>query len=234
MDGNGRWAKERMLPRVEGHRAGAKTVRMVVEESRRLGIRFLTLFAFSSENWGRPEAEVNTLMGLFAAHLESELPLLLQHGIKLTAIGDRTRLPPNVTEPLRRTEAQTAHQSGMEVLLAVSYGSRDEITSAAQKIGRLVASGNLNPDDITSEHITQNLYAPHVPDPDLLIRTSNELRLSNFLLWQLAYSEIVVSPLRWPEFSKDEYFRCLQEYSNRDRRYGLTQEQVAAGVASAK
>jgi undecaprenyl diphosphate synthase len=226
MDGNGRWAKSKGLPRVEGHRAGAKTVRMVVEESRRLGVRFLTLFTFSAENWGRPQAEVEALMGLFAQYLESEIPLLKENGIRLRAIGDRSKLPVSVDEALCRCEHQTASQEKMQLILAVSYGARDEIVHAVKTIARKVEEGNLSPDEISQETVAQALYAPDVPDPDLLIRTSDENRISNFLLWQLAYSEIVVSDLFWPEFSKEEYRRCLQEFAGRSRRFGLTQEQL--------
>ncbi len=232
MDGNGRWAQARHLPRVEGHRAGAKTVRMVVEESRRLGIRYITLFAFSSENWGRPEGEVSALMKLFAHYLESELDLLLKNGIRLRAIGDLERLPPAVRESLRRNEERTKSEVGMDLILAVSYGSRQEITQAVRTIASRVKDGELEVEDITPETVRGALYAPDVPDPELLIRTSLENRISNFLLWQLAYSEIVVSPLYWPEFSKEEFARCLSDFSKRSRRFGLTKEQIEERKAS--
>jgi undecaprenyl diphosphate synthase len=225
MDGNGRWAKARHLPRIEGHRQGAKTVRLIVEESRRLGIRYLTLFAFSSENWGRPEAEVSALMGLFAQHLESEQDLLIRNDIRLRAIGDLGRLPAKVQDSLGRVMNKTLPCKGMDLLIAVSYGARDEITSAVRTIASEVKAGTLQPDEITKSTISAHLYAPDVPDPDLLIRTSNELRISNFLLWQLAYAEIVVSSLFWPEFGKDEFYRCLEVFGSRSRRFGLTQEQ---------
>jgi undecaprenyl diphosphate synthase len=227
MDGNGRWAKKRFLPRVEGHRNGAKTVRMVVEESRRIGVRYLTLFAFSTENWRRPEEEVGGLMSLFVQHLESELDVLLKNGIRLRAMGDLSRLPPSVRELLRRNEERTKDMTGMDLILAISYGGRDELVQAVRKLGRDIQSGKLAPEAITEKVVSGSLYLPDVPDPDLLIRTSDETRISNFLLWQLAYSEIVVSPLLWPEFSRDEFYRCLHVFAGRNRRFGLTQEQVS-------
>jgi len=226
MDGNGRWAKRRLLPRVEGHRAGAKSVRMVVEEARRLGVRYLTLFAFSSENWSRPEAEVSALMKLFAQYLESELELLLQNGIRLRAMGELGRLPGVVQEILARNQERTAAMSEMDLILAVSYGGRDELVRAAQRIAERVQNGETSPREIDAKMLSQNLYLPDVPDPDLLIRTSDECRISNFLLWQLAYSEIVVTPVLWPDFSRAELTRCLAEYAGRERRFGLTEEQI--------
>lgn len=227
MDGNGRWAKKRFLPRIEGHRNGAKTVRMVVEECRRLGVRYLTLFAFSTENWRRPEEEVGGLMTLFVQHLEAELDLLLRNGIRLRAMGNMARLPAPVRELLKRNEERTKDLDGMDLILAVSYGGRDELVQAVRKIGNDIQAGRIDPDAISEESISQSLYLPDVPDPDLLIRTSDETRISNFLLWQLAYSEIVVSPQLWPEFSRDEFHRCLHVFAGRNRRFGLTQEQAS-------
>lgn len=226
MDGNGRWAQTRRLPRVEGHRSGAKVVHMVVEECRRLGIRHLTLFAFSTENWNRPGAEVSSLMSLFRQYLDSELDKLLKNDIRLRAIGDIKRLPDFVRESLTRNEERTRHLTGMELILAVSYGGREEIASSMRRLAEQVQAGSLQPSEINEEMISRNLYAPDVPDPDLLIRTSDESRISNFLLWQLAYSEIVVSPVLWPDFSKEEFVRCLNVFASRDRRFGLTGEQI--------
>ena len=226
MDGNGRWAKRRFLPRIEGPRNGAKSVRAVVEECRRLGVRYLTLFAFSTENWRRPQEEVGGLMGLFVQYLEGELELLLKHDIRLRAMGDLARLPQAVREILERNEQRTKDLTGMELILAVSYGGRDELVQAVKKIGRGIKAGEINPEDITEESFSKALYLPDVPDPDLLIRTSDETRISNFLLWQLAYSEIVVSPVLWPDFSRDEFHRCLNVFAGRNRRFGLTQEQI--------
>lgn len=230
MDGNGRWARSRFLPRVEGHRSGAKTVRMVVEESRKLGIRHLTLFAFSTENWQRPADEVSALMKLFRAYLESELELLLKQNIRLRAIGDLSKLPSFVREILEVTMEKTRRADAMDLVLAVSYGGRQEIVNAAQKLAAAAAQGTLEPAAIDEVAFARNLYEPEIPDPDLLIRTSDECRISNFLLWQLAYAEIVVSPLLWPEFSRAEFHRCLEEYSRRERRFGLTDEQVREGA----
>jgi undecaprenyl diphosphate synthase len=227
MDGNGRWAKRRFLPRLEGHRNGAKTVRMVVEEARRLGIRHLTLFAFSTENWRRPEEEVGGLMHLFVQHLESELELLLKNDIRLRAMGNLSRLPAPVRDLLVRNEERTKHLTGMDLILAVSYGGRDELVQGFRKLGRAIQAGELDPEAITEEVVSGSLYLPDVPDPDLLIRTSDETRISNFLLWQLAYAEIVVSSQLWPDFSRDELYRCLHVFAGRNRRFGLTQDQVA-------
>ncbi len=227
MDGNGRWAKKRFLPRLEGHRNGAKTVRMIVEESRRLGIRYLTLFAFSTENWRRPEEEVGGLMTLFVQHLEAELDLLLRNGIRLRAMGNLARLPAPVRDLLKRNEERTKDLDGMDLILAVSYGGRDELVQAVRSLGKDIQAGRIDPESITEETVAQRLYLPDVPDPDLLIRTSDETRISNFLLWQVAYSEIVVSPLLWPEFSRDEFYRCLHVFAGRNRRFGLTQEQAS-------
>jgi undecaprenyl diphosphate synthase len=226
MDGNGRWARKRFLPRIEGHRNGAKTVRMVVEEARRLGIRHLTLFAFSTENWRRPEEEVGGLMHLFVQHLESELELLLRNDIRLRAMGNVARLPAPVRDLLQRNEERTKHLEGMDLILAVSYGGRDELVQAMRSIGARIKSGEISPDQVTEDLISHSLYLPDVPDPDLLVRTSDETRISNFLLWQLAYAEIVVSPQLWPDFSRDELYRCLHVFAGRNRRFGLTQEQV--------
>ena len=229
MDGNGRWAKERRLPRIEGHRAGGKTVRMVVEECRRLGISYLTLFAFSSENWKRPAAEVQALMKLFEQYLRSEQKLLLQNGVRLKVLGARETLPSGVQLAIAEVEEATASQTGLQLNLAVSYGGRGEIVYAAKRLAEQVARGELKSSEITEELLAKNLYLPDVPDPDLLIRSSAELRISNFLLWELAYSEIVVSPLYWPDFSKAEFQRCLAEFSGRKRRFGLTEEQLKDG-----
>ena len=226
MDGNGRWAKRRFLPRVEGHRNGAKSVRMVVEEARRLGIRYLTLFAFSTENWHRPTDEVGGLMQLFVRHLESELELLLKNGIRLRAMGDVSRLPQAVRELLQRNEEKTKDLTGMDLILAVSYGGRDEVVQAVRKIGRAVKAGEVDPETITEEMFSKSLYLPDVPDPEVLIRTSDETRISNFLLWQLAYAEIVVTPVLWPDFTSDEFHRCLHVFAGRNRRFGRTQEQI--------
>ncbi len=225
MDGNGRWAKAQRLPRLEGHRAGAKTVRMVVEECRRLGIQYLTLFSFSTENWLRPQEEVSGLMRLFCEYVYSERDLLLKHGIRLRAIGARERLPVDVQKALAKIESETAHLTEMQLVLALSYGGRDEIARSARTLAELCVKGELSPQDINESSVQKYLFAPDIPDPDLLLRTGDESRISNFLLWQLAYAEFVVSKSYWPEFSKEELARCLQEYANRTRRFGMTDEQ---------
>lgn len=236
MDGNGRWARSRLFPRVEGHRAGAKTVRMLVEESRRLGIRYLTLFSFSTENWLRPRDEVSALMRLFAQYLESERELLKKHQIRLRAIGDLERLPATLRDALTSCMDYTSTGTAMDLILALSYGGRDEIVRATKRLAAAVLYGELTPAQITCDSLRSYMDAPDVPDPDLLIRTSDENRISNFLLWQLAYSEIVVAKELWPEFSKEAFQRCLQEFACRKRRFGLTDEQLevksANGAAS--
>lgn len=226
MDGNGRWAKARQLPRAEGHKSGAQSVRRVVEETRRLGISYLTLFAFSTENWQRPAEEVNALMILFVQYLQSEIDLLLKHDIRLRSIGDEQQLPPEVQKSLQHCKQATEHCKSMQLIIAISYGARQEIVAAARRIAEKAARNEITSDQITEAYFADNLYAPDIPDPDLLIRTSDEFRISNFLLWQLAYSEIVVTPLYWPEFDEAEYHRCLAEYSGRSRRFGLTAEQI--------
>ena len=226
MDGNGRWATSRHLPRIEGHRAGAKTVRMVVEESRKIGVEYLTLFTFSSENWNRPADEVSALMKLLESHLRSELEKLIENGVRLRAIGDLSRLPASVRSMLLENASRSEDVKGMQLILAISYGGRDEIIHAARALVREAREGRIEEDNVTVESFSGHLYAPDVPDPELLIRTSGEMRISNFLLWQLAYSEIVVSPLLWPEFSRKEFERCLDEFSKRNRRFGLTGEQA--------
>jgi len=228
MDGNGRWAQDHSQHRVEGHRAGARNVRMVVEEARRLGIRYLTLYAFSSENWKRPKTEVSALMFLFRQYLQSEIGLLVKHGIRLRVIGRRNTLPNSVRRLVENVENATEQLSSMELLLAISYGGRDELVDAMRKISRRVIKGEITPEDINAEVVAENLYAPDVPDPDLLIRTSDEFRISNFLLWQLAYSELIVSPFRWPDFSREEFHRCLNDFSRRERRFGQTSDQLKA------
>lgn len=230
MDGNGRWAKSKSLERLAGHRAGAKTVRTIVEESRKLGIRYLTLYAFSSENWGRPQDEVKGLMSLLIEHLRAELITLTNNGIRLRAIGNIALLPAQVAEVLCDVIEKTRMNQGMDLILALSYGGRDEIVAAARQIAAKAASGEIQTQQIDADMIKEHLYAPDVPDPEVLIRTSNEFRVSNFLLWQIAYSELVITKVSWPDFSADEYRNCLQEFASRTRRYGLTDEQLKSGI----
>ncbi|MCB0330818.1 MAG: di-trans,poly-cis-decaprenylcistransferase [Bdellovibrionales bacterium] len=227
MDGNGRWAIQQGKPRVAGHEAGVHSVRRVLEESRRLGIEFVTLYAFSSENWNRPEQEVDALMGLFAEYLVRERQTFLDQDIRLRAIGDRARLPDTVQKRLEQLERDTGHCKSMTLILAVSYGGRDEILRASKKFALAVHEGRLNPADLDDAGFEQFLDTAGIPDPDLLIRTSGEFRISNFLLWQLAYTEIVVTGTLWPDFSREEYHRCLVEYLQRDRRFGLCDSRSA-------
>ncbi len=227
MDGNGRWAKQNMLPRIEGHRRGAKTVKEIVQVSRELGIKYLTLFSFSTENWNRTEKEVDGLMNLFRHSLKNETSELAKNGIRLRLIGDRKRLPADLIESVASSEKETKVCDGMELILALSYGGREEIVDACRSVAEKVKEGVLSLDEIDAQVLASNLWTAEIPDPDLLIRTSGEMRISNFLLWQLAYSEIVVTEKFWPEFSKDDFKQCLQEYLGRERRFGLTSEQVA-------
>ena len=226
MDGNGRWAKKRGLPRLAGHNAGAKSVRRVVEESRRLGIRYLTLFSFSTENWNRSGDEVSGLMKLFRKHLDAELDDLVQNGIRLRAVGDLQRLPGFVCEALERDIERTKENTAMDLVLAVSYGGREEIVEAARALATDVKEGRLNPEDIDQNEFRNRLWTKDIPDPDLLIRTSGEMRISNFLLWQLAYAELVITPTYWPEFNEEVLRDCLEQYRRRERRFGLTTEQI--------
>ena len=232
MDGNGRWARQRGLPRAEGHRMGARAVREVVECARELGIRYLTLYAFSLENWGRPDAEVKTLMALLQEFLLSELPLMLRHGIRFRTIGDTSALPFAVRQVLSGTLAATAGNTDMTLTLGLSYAGRDEIVRAVRRIAAEAAQGKLGPEGVTEETFSGRLDTAGMPDPDLVIRTSGEIRVSNFLLWQSAYAEFVFTDVLWPDFGKAEFLRALEEYSRRNRRFGLTDEQ--AGTPSAK
>jgi undecaprenyl diphosphate synthase len=226
MDGNGRWAQQRGLPRLHGHRVGKESVRAVVETSRRLGIRYLSLYAFSTENWHRPPREVDGLMSLLRRYLASELDKMMRHQIRLRAVGSLRRLPPAVREALRSTIEATRRNTGMTVLLAVSYGGREEITRATRAIARRVGRGQLRPDQITPETIARHLGTAGVPDPDLLIRTSGEMRLSNFFLWQLAYTEIYVTETLWPDFRDRDYLQALAFFQQRQRRFGRTPAQI--------
>ncbi len=226
MDGNGRWATNRGLPRVVGHRRGKDSVRAVVETARRLGIPFLSLYAFSSENWNRPEGEVRVLMNLLERYLSTELRKMMRHQIRLLAIGNLRRLPKTVQAALRRTIEATRENKGMTVVLAVSYGGREEISQAIRSIARGVRRGDLDPEDIDESVIASHLSTAGIPDPDLLIRTSGEMRVSNFLLWQIAYSELFVTPTLWPDFGEPQFLEALAHYQRRERRFGRTPEQV--------
>lgn len=228
MDGNGRWAKARMLPRLMGHRKGAETVRMVVDECSRLGIRYLTLFAFSAENWSRPTSEVSALMSLLKKYIQMEIPRMQRDNVRFNVIGNRDDLPEDVRGELEEAIASTAGNTGLTLTLALSYGSRQEILHAARKLAVDVAAGTVAPDAVTERSFAGYLYTADLPDPDLLIRTSGEMRISNFLLWQLAYAELYFTEINWPDFDRRELLRAIGDYQSRERRFGLTGEQVKA------
>uniref|UniRef100_A0A7C3Z2Z0 Isoprenyl transferase n=1 Tax=Desulfobacca acetoxidans TaxID=60893 RepID=A0A7C3Z2Z0_9BACT len=232
MDGNGRWAKRRGLRRVRGHAEGAESVRVIVRLARRLGLEYLTLYAFSEENWQRPTLEIRALMNLLLRYLRQELPELQENHINLKAIGDLKRLPENIQRELARTEAATREGAQMTLLLALSYGGRSEIVHAAQSLAQDLLTGRLQLENIDPETFSSRLYTAGLPDPDLLIRTSGEYRLSNFLLWQTAYTELYCTDTLWPDFREEDFIKALLEYQQRDRRFGLTQEQVAARVSN--
>jgi len=220
MDGNGRWAKQRQLSRVKGHEKGAEAVRTTVRTCRELGVPFLTLYAFSTENWQRPKTEVSALMGLLRRFLEAELRELLKNGIRLHVIGRRERLPGNVQKALAAAVQETRQNSALQLNLALSYGGRDEITRAAQSLAVEVQAGRLRPADITEELLSARLDTAGIPDPDLLIRTGGDMRVSNFLLWQLAYTEIFVTPTLWPDFTPELFQQILNDFQSRERRFG--------------
>jgi len=221
MDGNGRWAKQRHLPRVEGHRNGVESVRAVVRAAGEAGVKYLTLYAFSVENWNRPKDEVDTLMKYLARFLKSEIGELNRNNVRLDAIGQIYRLPEFVQDQLAKTKAALAKNNGLTLILALSYGGRTEIVDAARAMAQKAKDGRLEPAEINEQLLSQHLYTCHYPDPDLLIRTSGEMRISNFLLWQISYAELVVTPTLWPDFRKPQFFEALEEYTRRHRRFGL-------------
>jgi undecaprenyl diphosphate synthase len=220
MDGNGRWARQRLLNRVQGHEKGAETVRTIVRACREIGISHLTLYAFSTENWQRPKIEVQALMKLLEHFLESEQDELVENDIRLNTIGEAERLTTGAREALARVMRLTETNKAMTLHLALSYGSRSEIVRMVQILAQKVRSGEIDPRDITEDLVAQHLYTGKIPDPDILIRTSGEMRISNFLLWQIAYTEIFVTPTLWPDFSREEFLGILTEYQQRDRRFG--------------
>jgi undecaprenyl diphosphate synthase len=220
MDGNGRWAKLRHKPRVEGHRAGIASVRDVVETSARLGLQVLTLYAFSVENWKRPQSEVTTLMGLLKRYLRSELDTLLRNNIRFRVIGRMEELPADVQDELRRGMERTAERSGLLFNIALNYGGRTEITDAVRRLAADVATGRREPGAIDEDTLSSYLYTAGLPDPDLLIRTSGEMRVSNFLLWQIAYAEIWVTDVLWPDFRRKHLLQAVADFQKRERRYG--------------
>lgn len=224
MDGNGRWARQRGLPRTEGHRAGADSVRRVVEACREFGVEYLTLYAFSTENWRRPPEEVRSLMRLLSRFIEERMDDLRRHNIRLQAIGELDQLPLAVRRKLSRAIRETAGNTGGVLTLALSYGGRAEVVHAARVLARRVREGTLDPDQIDEAEFSRALYTAGMPDPDLIIRTAGERRLSNFLLWQASYAELLSMPVLWPDFGREHLAEALREYGHRVRRYGGVQD----------
>ena len=220
MDGNGRWAQKHHLPRLSGHEAGRKSVKQVVQAAIHHGVRYLTLYAFSVENWQRPREEVQGLMGLLRGVIREELNEMGKEGIRLRTIGRKQDLPDAVREELEAAIERTKENQRLDLILALSYGSRAEITEAIQAIGREVKVGKLDPEQIREETVSAQLYTHGIPDPDFLIRTSGEMRISNFMLWQISYAEIYVTPVLWPDFGKEEFTKALADYAGRERRFG--------------
>lgn len=226
MDGNGRWAKSKSLERLYGHQEGVRAVRRITEAAAEIGIKYLTLYTFSTENWNRPNQEVEALMTLLVQAIEKETPTLMQNNVRLLAIGDLKALPSSVLERLQSCIAQTACNTGLSLVLALSYSSRVEIRQAVSTIAQRVVDGEIGIDDIDDQMINDSLYTHDIPDPDLMIRTSGEQRVSNFMLWQLAYSEFYFTSLHWPDFNKSELIRAILSYQQRERRFGKTSEQL--------
>ena len=220
MDGNGRWAKERGLPRIEGHRRGAESARAIIKAASESGIRYLTLYTFSVENWNRPKTEVDAIMKYLAYYLRKETPELDRNNVRLEAIGQIHRLPEPVQKQLGKSRQQLSKNTGLTLVLALSYGARAEIVDASRAIAEKVQSGDLVPEEVTETLFGMHLYTSQIPDPDLLVRTSGEMRLSNFLLWQVSYAEMVVTETLWPEFRKAEFYNALEEFAKRHRRFG--------------
>lgn len=220
MDGNGRWAKERGLPRIEGHRRGAESARAIIKAASGVGIRYLTLYTFSVENWNRPKSEVGAIMKYLAYYLKKETPELDRSNVRLEAIGQIHRLPEPVQKQMEKSRQQLSKNTGLTLVLALSYGARAEIVEASRAIAEKVQSGDLVPEEVTETMFGMHLYTSQIPDPDLLIRTSGEMRLSNFLLWQVSYAEMVVTETLWPEFRKAAFYKSLEEFAKRHRRFG--------------
>lgn len=225
LDGNGRWAKSRGMPRNYGHVQGAKTVEVICEEAYQMGIDYLTVYAFSTENWSRPKDEVDALMGLLRNYMKNCLKTASKNNMCVRVIGDRTRLDEDIRARIDQLEAATSQNTGLHFTIALNYGGRDEITRAVKKLARQVEEGTLSPEAITEETVGQALDTAGLPEPDLLIRTCNEQRLSNFLLWQLAYTEFYISPVAWPDFSREELVKAVEAYNHRDRRFGLVKDE---------
>ncbi len=225
LDGNGRWAKAKGMPRNYGHVQGAKTVEVICEEAYRMGIQYLTVYAFSTENWNRPQDEVDALMKLLRNYMKTCLKTAEKNRMCVRVIGDKSRLDEDIRNRIEELEEATKNNDGLHFQIALNYGGRDEIRRCVQMLGEKVKKGELNPEEITEETISEALDTHGLPEPDLLIRTCNEQRISNFLLWQLAYTEFYVTPVPWPDFSKEELVKAIEAYTKRDRRYGLVKEE---------
>jgi undecaprenyl diphosphate synthase len=226
MDGNGRWATQHGKDRIFGHRQAVESVRSVIEAAAELGIKYLTLYAFSTENWGRPDDEVTALMGIMVQSLNDETATLLKNYIRMSAIGDFTRLSDDVLERLSETIRLTSSSKGLNLVIAISYGSRWEITEAAKKMAADICNGTLKNESVNEEEFEKYLNTYSIPDPDLLIRTSGELRISNFLLWQIAYTELYFTEKLWPDFRKEDFYNAIIDFQKRERRFGKTSEQI--------
>jgi undecaprenyl diphosphate synthase len=226
MDGNGRWARQRDMDRIFGHQQGVKALREVIEASAELKIRFLTVYAFSTENWGRPDEEVSALMGIMVQSLNKETDTLIKNNIRLTAIGDTERLASDVKERLMETINVTSDATGLNLIVAMSYSSRWEMTEAAKRLSAEIAGGLVNPGSVNEFNFEKYLTTYGVPDPELMIRTSGEMRISNFLLWQLAYTELYFTEILWPDFGKEELYKAIIDFQKRERRFGKTSEQL--------
>lgn len=226
MDGNGRWAQARGLDRSEGHVEGVNTVRRITEVASEMGVKYLTLYTFSTENWNRPQEEVDALMHLIGIAIERETPDLIKNNVRLSMIGDVERMPSGALDRLRGCIAQTSHCTGLNLILALSYSARWEITDAARRIAADAVAGKIKPEDVDEATVSRYLTTADIPDPDLLIRTGGDLRVSNFLLWQIAYAELYVTPTYWPDFTKDAFREAMAQFGHRERRFGLTGEQV--------
>ena len=220
MDGNGRWAKKRGLPRTAGHAQGARVVEQILEDADHMGIRYLTVYAFSTENWSRPDSEVRALMNLLRTYMKTSLAKCAKNNVKIRVIGDKSRLDRDLQDSIANLEKETASNTGIGFQIAINYGSRDEIVRAVRRAAQRVAKGEIGPEDISEEMISDNLDTGGIPDPDLLIRTGGEQRISNFLLWQTAYSELYFCDAAWPDFNKSELEKAVDAYNNRERRYG--------------
>lgn len=228
MDGNGRWAKKKGMPRVLGHHSGVKSVRQVTEAAAQIGVKYLTLYAFSTENWNRPAAEVTALMSLLVETIKSEIRDLNKNGVRLTAIGDLGALPGPTYEAMMEGIESTKNNTRITLVLALNYSARWEIVRAAKNLAEQTLNGDLSPADIDENRFAAALTTSHIPDPDLLIRTSGEARLSNFLLWQLAYSELYFTPVFWPDFGQEQLYEAVLDYQRRERRFGQISEQIGA------